>query len=165
MVSAAIAFAIFVEAAGAPIGCHQTSSNLPVRSSDPRLAGLVLEGISTSPTFTGLVDQIRVSRAIVYIEWTQSLDRRVEGALLTHVVITPDGTRFFRVIVRRRPPTRWLIPLLAHELQHVIEALGGNAIIGNAGRGLPPSTHVLDTEAATQVQHQVEQELKRASPR
>ena len=76
-----------------------------------------------SSTFAQLVESITLNPTIVYVEWSESLPSRLDAALMTNATVAPDGTCVLRVLVRRRPPNRSLIPVIAHELQHVLELL------------------------------------------
>jgi hypothetical protein len=145
------------------VGPGQVTSTYPaVRGTDEGIRDMVAQGVASSPMFALLVTQIREARVIVYVDWSESLPSRLEGALLNQITSTPDGSRIVRVVLKRQPPARRLIPVLAHELQHVIEAVKGAHSLEQTFDTLGPrSNGVYETEAAISIQRRVEQELRR----
>jgi hypothetical protein len=138
-----------------------------VRSSDDQLRRLIAEGVSMSPTFAQLVESITLNPTIVYVEWSESLPSRLDAALMNNPTVTPDGTCILRVLVRRGTPSRSLIPLMAHELQHVVELITDSG--GDPERRFDQlgtrSGGTYETEQARIVQRIVEQELVSHSSR
>lgn len=123
--------------------------------------------MSMSSTFAQLVESITLNPTIVYVEWSESLPSRLDAALMTNATVAPDGTCVLRVLVRRRPPNRSLIPVIAHELQHVLELLRSPGL--DAERTFdslgPRSGGAYETEQARVVQRMVQKELLMHSSR
>jgi hypothetical protein len=128
---------------------------------------LIFEGQAGSPTFATLLQAIRTMRGIVHIEWSQSLSPRLDAALMNRVVVTPEGTRMLRMALRRQPARRPLIPVLAHELQHVIEVPASPDVDPERTFSRPGkrSGGVYETEQAVTIQKQVEKEMRRIGSR
>ena len=151
--------------AAAPPPQHLSARISAVRSSDYQLRRLIAEGVSMSSTFAQLVESITLNPSIVYVEWSESLPPRLEAALMTNATVTADGTCILRVAVRRRPPSRSLIPLIAHELQHVVElqrspGLDAEGTFDALGRRCGGA---YESEPARVIQRIVEHELVRHS--
>lgn len=129
----------------------------PVRSSDASLRELVAAGKSVSSTFAKLTERIDTLGAIVYVEWTMTLPGRVEAGLM-HRVSGSDGASIFWVGIKRVPPEPRLVPILAHELHHVVEALerraDGRLAFSNG------NARVVETDAAVAIQARVVREMQ-----
>jgi hypothetical protein len=97
----------------------QSAPTSHVRTSDARIAALIEAGLAGSKTFRQLVDTLNASDVIVYVETQQA--RPALGGYLAHTMFSPEGARYLRVSVRTRGADRWLVAVLAHELQHAVE--------------------------------------------
>ena len=98
-----------------------------VRSAQADVRALLTAGYQRSLTFKALVDEIESLDGIVYIEKTIALSRDLDGALLLSVA----GSRalpILRVLIRATLTGDYRIANLAHELEHVAEALRAGAI-------------------------------------
>jgi hypothetical protein len=88
-----------------------------IRSTDRRLIRLVHDGVRTSETFRKLVDRIRHSDVVVYLECGGGGDT---GGRLTFVS-SVGGFRYLHVRVARLAAADAQIALIGHELQHAVE--------------------------------------------
>jgi len=93
----------------------------PLRPQSIRLQYAVDLGLRASETFRILFDALAAHRAIVLIV-ARPCDFGRREACLLHQVVTAGGYRFLRVNVRDDPPYVRLAALIAHELQHALEA-------------------------------------------
>jgi hypothetical protein len=116
-----------------------------------------------------LVRGVGELKGIVYVHHSPSLPKGLEGALLSNIVSTPDGTRYLTVAVRPNVTGDHLIAVIAHELQHAIEVLASPATTSTeverlpANRGSTYGEHVAETDAAQVIGRTVEHELKIAA--
>jgi len=90
-----------------------------VRSDEPRIVRLIDVGRSQSETFRRLLDRLDESDVIVYIHPKQK--HEALGGYLSHKVVVAGGCRYLHVALTMLGADRWLVALLAHELQHVVE--------------------------------------------
>ena len=90
-----------------------------VRDTAPEIHALIEAGMAGSPTFRALVSELDGSDVIVYIQ--PKLTREALGAYLSHRIFATVSNRYLRVSIEIAGPPRSLVPVLAHELQHVIE--------------------------------------------
>jgi hypothetical protein len=138
-----------------------------VRSDEKSFRALIVEGYTRSPTFKALVDEIESLPGVVYIEPTMKLSEGMEGALL-HAVAGSPTLPVLRVLVKGHPAGDRAVALIAHELQHVAEALRARATSSPAAmtrffESLDAAhTHgqaKLETEGAQRIAEQVLREL------
>ena len=141
-----------------------------VRSGNPKVAQLFVDGMARSSTFRALVDALNRSDVIVYVEAKTA--RQALGGYLTHNVTVAGLYRYLHIAIDTHGASGRLVPLLAHELQHAIEvAQDQNArdertlqqlferLAINFGCG---GTTCLETQAAKDVEGLVLTELKTA---
>lgn len=149
-------------AAGDPA---EAGYGLPIRLPDRRLLAAVISASAGSDTFRALLDALRARQAIVYVRWAPGLSRRLEGVLWPQVTVA-GGVRYLQVGLRHAPVGERLIGVLAHELQHAIEALDSGAEtpagvlswFREAGDGVP--RRVYETKAAIDTGERVESDLR-----
>ena len=138
-----------------------------ITGGEDALKTLVLIGDERSETFRELIQELRASRGFVYLGWSPSLPNGLHGALLQRILVTPDGVRCLWLAFKRTKPDQRLIPLIAHELQHAVEALasGGSDAAGLEAffRRVAHSRHgqAYETAAALKVQALVDRELRK----
>lgn len=143
-----------------------------VRSEEPRIRDLVADGYARSATFRALVDATEDLPCIVYIATTVKLSQGMSGALLHRM----DGRRempLLHVLVRTNLSRDETIAIIAHELQHVVEAMRGApgedgsamaAVFEALDTGADRGTRQYETEAAVDVTRKVRGELRRVRP-
>jgi hypothetical protein len=136
-----------------------------VRSASPEMATLVSEGYRRSMTFQDLVDRIERSVVIVYIEIGVCPERR-RGCLL-HWVAGFGPSRYLRVLIAAGQQKDRLLASVAHEMQHVVEAIDANVrtsvdlIWANRRNG--DWSRAIETAAAQEIEAVVKGELKRTA--
>jgi len=93
------------------------------RAVDPELRRLILEGHEGSAALRRLVEEIRRSGWLVFVQAGRCPERAAVACLL-HFVGVYEGARYMRVLVTHegRHPDN-VIATLAHELQHVWEVV------------------------------------------
>lgn len=106
-----------------------------VRSTDPLISTLMIQGRARSSTFRKLVETIDGTNGIVYVETGQCPVPRMRGCLL-HRFDDEGHARYLWIVVNtehwiaakagRGPAV--LIALIAHELQHATEVLQNPSI-------------------------------------
>jgi hypothetical protein len=147
-----------------------TSEN--IRVSDPELRRVVERGCARSQTVRELTDAIAETGWLVFVQWGRCPDKRAVACLL-HFVGTFDGRPYLRIVIARRDlHADNLTVMLAHELQHAVEAtrersltdagmmrtifkrIGYVNVCGN-------SSCVYETHAAREIGEQVLRELIR----
>jgi hypothetical protein len=96
-----------------------------IRSTDRRLIRLVHDGVRTSETFRKLVDRIRHSDVVVYLECGGG---GATGGRLTFVS-SVGGVRYLHVRVARLATADAQIALIGHELQHAVEVADAPDIV------------------------------------
>jgi hypothetical protein len=141
------------------------SAERRVRSTDARITNLIAVGVRQSRTFAAIVRALSATDVIVYVQPARDLPTTVSGRLL---MLPPAGPyRYLRVQVRANLPSRELIALIGHELQHALEVAEHRTVrdtpalvalyqrIGQTRRG----SHSFDTAAAQAAGRQVRQEL------
>ena len=102
-----------------------------MRSEEPRFRDAIADGYARSATFRELVDTTEALSCIVYIAPLVRLSQGMRGALL----LRPVGLRqmpVLRVLVKASLSRDAAIEVIAHELQHVVEAITG----APGGRGV-----------------------------
>jgi hypothetical protein len=90
-----------------------------VRSAEPRLAALIDAGVAQSITFHRLVDTLNNSDVIVYVGPKHKHDAL--GGFLSHRVVIAGPNRYLQIAVSTFGSDRWILSVLAHELQHAVE--------------------------------------------
>ena len=107
-----------------------------IRTTDRRLIRLLHDGMRGSETFRRLVDRLRRSDVIVYVECGGGRDRSSDGRLT--FVSAVGGLRYVHVRVARLAAADVQIALIGHELQHAVE-------IANAPNVVDASSLAQDT--------------------
>ena len=142
-----------------------------IRSTDRRLIRLVHDGVRTSETFRKLVDRIRHSDVVVYLECGGGGSA---GGRLTFVS-SVGGFRYLHVRVARLPAADAQIALIGHELQHAVEIADAPDIvdavslareyqrIGFASPRVTPGIS-FDSDAAVETGYRVLRELTGRQP-
>ena len=143
-----------------------------VRTTSPKVADLLAEGMERSATFGELLVQLEATRWFVFVEPGPCPGHRLDGCLL-HTVSRYRGDRALRVYIDEgRVPTRARqIGTIAHELQHAHEVALADDVVDSAtlqtyfariGTRTSVSTWstVYETEAAERVGRRVLAELK-----
>jgi hypothetical protein len=100
-----------------------------VRVVDQQLRLLVLTGHQKSATFRQLVEEIRGSRWVVFIQAGRCPEKAVAACLL-HFAGVYEGAPYMRILVahRGRHPDN-VIATIAHELQHAAEVIREPAVV------------------------------------
>ena len=100
-----------------------TNSIAVVRAVHPELRRLIVEGDERSTTFRRLVEDVRQSGWLVFVQAGRCSEKAAVACLL-HFVGAYEGAPYMRVVVthQRRHPDN-VIATLAHELQHVWEVV------------------------------------------
>ena len=143
-----------------------------VRSAEPAVRTLIAEGYRRSATFKSVVDRVEALPCVVYVGTVVKLSQGMRGALL-HSTVGLRAMPVLRVLLRANLAPDEAISVIAHELQHVAEA------IGQAGGGhevvmievfekLDPTAEGRDvrkyeTDAAIAVTTKVRDELRRGA--
>jgi hypothetical protein len=96
---------------------------------------LLDDGARKSPTFRRLVDRLRDSDVIVYIDVRPNVSPKIGGVL---TFISRSATdRYLRIVVNAQNSHSMLVALLGHELQHAVEVADDATVnSGEALRGL-----------------------------
>jgi hypothetical protein len=140
-----------------------------VRSDDSRVREAIGEGYTRSATFRALVDATEALSCIVYVTPAVKLSRGMRGALLHRT----DGRRdmpVLRVLVKTNLSRDETIAIIAHELQHVAEALGAAtepegaavAVVFETPDATARGDGTYETDAAVDVARKVRDELQRS---
>ena len=145
-----------------------------VRSAEAGIQNLIAEGYARSATFRELVDDVEDRPCIVYVSTVVKLSQGMRGALL-HWTGGLDELPVLRVVVTTNKLARdEAISVIAHELQHVVEAVtaspAGRVQVVAAFDRLAPTARARDvrkyeTDAAVAVTMKVREELRRAARR
>jgi hypothetical protein len=147
---------------------HMLLLNAPdrrVRVTEPRLQGLLAEGLNRSRTFASLLTAVNATDVIVYIEAVMVLPKNTMGRL---TMMRPAGDyRYLRIQIRADLTRREAISLIGHELQHALEIADAQEVrdagalmrlyerIGHESSG----EHAYDTDAAQDMGRIVRREL------
>ena len=99
-----------------------------LRTEEPRIHALIDKGITRSPTFASLLDALKQTDVIVYVE--SRMLERVRGQV-PHTVTVAGQYRYLRVQVMPTGSDDQIISTLAHEVQHAVEIARAPAV----GRG------------------------------
>jgi hypothetical protein len=142
-----------------------------VRAQEPAIRRSIVEGYSRSATFREVVDAVEALSCIVYIVTTVRLSDGMRGALLHNPAGEP-GQPLLRILVAASLSPEERMSVIAHELQHVVEAVKGGPLrdaiaMTGAFRDLDPAaaqSHKFDTDAAVAVIRKVRDELARTRP-
>ena len=111
------------------------STGRRVRSPEPRLTTLMIEGVRRSRTFAELVAQVHRSDLIVYVESSPQLPADTLGRIRLQTIA--GGQRYLRVQVRAMLTADQTIAVLGHELRHALEVAGDRSVVDDDGvRGL-----------------------------
>jgi hypothetical protein len=138
-----------------------------VRSEDPRVRALLVEGYAHSGTFRKMVDAAEALSCIVYISSAVKLSQGMNGALLHQSGGRPEMP-VLRVLLKTNLSSDEAMATIAHELQHVVEGVTGltsrgdgnlRAVFESLGAAGARGTTKYDTEAAIQVTLLVRSEL------
>lgn len=143
-----------------------------VKPADAEMRRLVLSGHARSETFRALMNEIHRTNVVVVIQFGQCARGRVRSCV-SHVE-GDSRQRHIRIKLNTSATTNGLIATIAHELHHALEiarepdvtnsdqalALYRRIALGRCGEGLDERC---ETEAALQVETQVNQELARGS--
>ena len=97
-----------------------------VRSTNPLLAALILEGVERSTTFRRLIQTIDATNGLVYVE-DGKCGHGVRACLVTTMTIAGPH-RILRVLVDARRSERDLIGSIGHELGHAVEVLSAPGV-------------------------------------
>lgn len=111
-----------VIALGLPAHIHAEGLANPkarVRPMHKRVESLLSTGMDRSATFRQLVRRIEASDVIVYIEARHDLREGVGASM--RFVTRSASDRFVRIQLNAAYNNHTLVPLLGHELQHVVE--------------------------------------------
>jgi hypothetical protein len=101
-----------------------------IRTTDRRLIRLLHEGVRASETFRRLVDRLRRSDVIVYVECSGGRARSSDGRLT--FVSAVGGLRYVHVRVARLAAADVQIALIGHELQHAVEIANAPSVVDAA---------------------------------
>lgn len=93
-----------------------------VRSAEPAVRALIAEGYRQSATFKAIVDRIEALPCVVYVGTAVKLSQGMRGALL-HSPVGLKEMPVLRVLLRASLSRDEAISVIAHELQHVTEAM------------------------------------------
>jgi hypothetical protein len=167
---------------GSAVGLPAASLDLPatgepaefqrVRTADPGLRRLLVDGIRDSKTLRALVDRIEASDVVVYL---RCQGRRVPGVAgrLRFLASTPD-IRYVVIDMTWLGSRVQQVALLAHELQHAVEIADTPAIvddqslareyrrIGYVNRAVTGLGLTFDTAAAVEVGRLVVEEIAKS---
>ena len=146
-----------------------------LRSGESFVRDVIGEGYARSVTFRRLVDTTEGLPCIVYVATAVKLPAGMTGALL-HM---PAGLRempVLRVLLKSNLSRQEAIAMIAHELQHVVEAASAARTTGRwdmaaAFDQLDPATarttgvHRYETDAAVEIWRTVRDELRRGDSR
>jgi len=145
----------------------ETAAQHHIRMTDQRLFRLVHDGIRISGTFRRLVERIRHSDVIVYLECAGGVGS-VDGRLA--FMSSVAGYRYVHVRVARLVSADQQIALIGHELQHAVEIADAPDIVNDSSLArayarigfvnprLSRSTS-FDSDAAVEAGYQVLREL------
>ena len=125
---------------------------------NPPLSGIVEKAWRRSPTLQRQCLDLLATRAVVVLEWGISKDSLVRAS--SEMKFSDDGVVVAHVSV---PPVRDAMPLVAHELEHVIELAQGVDYAAESkrpGSGIWETHGVFETQRALDAEHEVARELR-----
>jgi len=138
-----------------------------VRAVTPLVRSLIADTAARSLTVRELLARLAGSDVIVHVELTGSA--QIPTAR-TKLVAAVSGVRFLRIAINAGVPFADLAPLLAHELQHVLEIAEEPGAVSEAGVrqlydriGRARGGDRYETDAAQQVEWVVRRELSRVA--
>ena len=172
LVVAALFGALAVHQEPSPAVVDEVPRLVRVKPVDAEMRRLVLSGHTRSATFRALMAEIHQTNVVVVIQFGQCAKGRVRSCV-SHVE-SDSRQRHIRIKVNTNTTNDRLIATIAHELQHALEiarepevtnsdqalALYRRIAIGRCGQGLD---ELFETEAALQIEAQVNDELARGS--
>ena len=106
-------------------GCPQSPDQIvtsSIRSSDPQLRSLLIEGCLQSPTLRRLADDIGRTDGVVYLATGVCPLAALRGCLL-HTITDTGNARYLWIRVNSNTDRRELVATMAHELEHAREVL------------------------------------------
>ena len=142
-------------------------SNVNIRSTDKIVLAAIADGSVRSPTFAELVDRLETSELLIYVSRVYGLPHRMEGC----VIPGQPGGPYVRILLAMNNYAERIIPVLAHELQHVREIVDAGmghdqaafdavfSRIGARQRG-SDTAEQFETATAITVMRTVERELR-----
>lgn len=137
-----------------------------LRPQDGRLKQLLREGSARSATFKVLADRIQASNVIVYVALNPWMKTSLSGMLTW--MTNAGGYRYLRVSISPELTPDQMIATIAHELQHVVEVIGDEAVndekslvslYRRIGHQRGTASSQWETTAAQQTGFQVRKEL------
>jgi hypothetical protein len=144
-----------------------------IRTTDRRLLRLLRDGARSSDTFRRLVDRLRQSDVVVYLECGLG-DRSATGRLT--FISAVGGYRYVHVRVARLASADVQIALIGHELRHAVEIADAPGVvdasslaleyerIGYLSPRLTPGVS-FDSDAAVEAGYQILRDLSGKDPR
>jgi hypothetical protein len=126
---ARVLLALLLLIASSPALFAQTVDDGPhnhIRTTDQRLLRLLHEGVRGSATFRRMVDRIRHSDVIVYLECGRGT-RSADGRLT--FISAAGGRRYVHIRVARLASADVQIALIGHELRHAVEIADAPAVV------------------------------------
>lgn len=112
----------------------EEANPLPVRSTTRWGADLIAEGCRKSLTFRGLVNRLRKTMVIVYVQPVRELSGFMRGA--TTFLGLNGAYRYIRLSVGTAAARKQVIALVAHELQHASEIAAAPEVTDDASLAL-----------------------------
>ena len=109
------------------------AADAAIRTSDPIIAAALVQASYASPTFQALLDRLRASDLVVYVQTRYELPSSMDGQLT--FVGTGGNRRYVLVSLGWGRSDQRLIGTLAHELQHAVEVAERSDIVDSASLG------------------------------
>ncbi len=139
-----------------------------LRSNNPSVRKAISIATGRSPTLRALVEQLTVHGGVVYVTPSISVPQGREASLL-HAMWASGGLRYLRILVRWGLPEDYLVAVIAHEVQHVLEVLEAPEV--HDARSMQElfdrigvrSLDAYETDAAREIQTKVFGELRRTA--
>ena len=155
----------------APLAAAQDASRIAavlprVRSTTERLAALIDEASTRSPTFRDLVVSIERTDGIVYVD--EGRCSRGVPACLTWQLTPAAGYRILFAVIDTRRPALDLMASIGHELRHALEVLEDPSVRTSAAvkrfymRYAVVGSHVIETAPARAAGEAVRYEIERS---
>ena len=143
-----------------------------IRTTDRRLLRLLRDGVRGADTFRRLVDRLRASDDVVYLECGGG-NRSSDGRLT--FVSAVGGVRYVHVRVARLASAAVQIALIGHELRHAVEIADAPGVVdaSSLAREYERIGYVsprvaagvsFDSDAAIEAGYQVLRDLSRKDP-
>jgi len=102
----------------------------PVRSTMTWGLSLIAEGCQRSASFRALVERLRATNLIIYVEPAVQLPGVTIG--ITQLLGVNGEFRYLRVSIDANATRKELIALVGHELQHAVEIGGAPEVVDQA---------------------------------